>query len=398
MPIETLTPRQRVIRTLNRLPVDRCPIDLGSHMSTGISAFAYWNLLEKLGLPTGHIWLPDTTQMLAMVDEPVRQRFHIDCILLEPPWPATHVWNPRGKYHFHIPTGMQPKLNQDGEWRVWQGEKSMRMPAGGTFFDGDWLSDWSDEDEDAAMAGYAREAERIYKETEYATNYVGYSRAEGFGAFFGDFERQVIMLQDPQRVMDENQVLLEQYLRRAGKIIERMGAHIQLLTIGDDMGTQNGPMCRPALIEKCTAPYIKQFCDFIHRNSDIKVFIHCCGSIKALIPMLIDSGVDVLNPVQISAKNMDPVELKREFGEKIIFWGGGADTQHVLGQATPAEVAEHVRGLVRVFKPGGGFVFNQVHNILGNVPPENIIAMLDTAYEESFYPDYTATQQQGKFE
>ena len=384
---ETLTSRERVIRTLKRLPVDRYPIDLGSHMSTGISAFAYWNLLEKMGLPTDHIWVPDAVQMLAMVDEPVRRRFHIDCILLEPPWAETQRWNPWGKYHFQIPTKMQPKRNQDGEWQVWQGEESMRMPAGGYFFDGDWLSDWSDEDEDAAIAGYAQEAKRIYEETDYATNFVGYSRGEGFSAFFGDFERQVIMLQDPQQVMDENQLQLKQHLRRAGKIIDKMGSYIQLLTISGDMGTQNGPMCRPALIEKCTAPYIKQFCDFIHRNSDIKVFLHCCGSIKALIPMLIDSGVDMLNPVQISAKNMDPVELKRAFGEKIIFWGGGADTQHVLGQATPAEVAEHVRSLVRVFKPGGGFVFNQVHNILGNVPPENIIAMLDTAYEESFYED-----------
>jgi uroporphyrinogen decarboxylase len=377
---ERLTSRDRVIRTLKRLPVDRYPIDLGSHMSTGISAFAYWNLLEKLGLPTENVWVPDAVQMLAMVEEPVRRRFHVDCILLEPPWVKLHRWNPWGKYHFHLPATMQPKCSPDGEWRVGQGEESMRMPAGGFFFDGDWLSDWSDEDEDAAIDGYAQEAKRIFEQTDYATNFVGYSRGEGFGAFFGDFERQVMMLQDPQQVMEQN-------LRRAGKIIDKMGNYIQLLTISGDMGTQNGPMCRPALIEKCTTPYIKQFCDFIHHNSDIKVFLHCCGSIKALIPMLIDSGVDVLNPVQISAKNMDPVELKREFGEKIIFWGGGADTQHVLGQATPAEVQEHVRSLVRVFKPGGGFVFNQVHNILGNVPPENIIAMLDVAYEESFYED-----------
>jgi len=113
--------------------------------------------------------------------------------------------------------------------------------------------------------------------------------------------------------------------------------------------------------------------------------MHNCGSIKPLIPMLIDCGVDVLNPVQISAKGMEARDLKKQFGDKIVFWGGGCDTQNVLGAKTPGEVADHVRAMVRIFKPGGGFVFNQVHNIMGNVPPGNIVAMLDTAYEESFY-------------
>ena len=113
--------------------------------------------------------------------------------------------------------------------------------------------------------------------------------------------------------------------------------------------------------------------------------MHNCGSIKPFIPLLIEAGVDVLNPVQISAGNMDPAQLKAEFGERIVFWGGGCDTQNVLPTASPAEVAENVRKLARIFKPGGGFVFNQVHNIMGDVPPENIVAMLDTAYAESFY-------------
>jgi uroporphyrinogen decarboxylase len=148
---------------------------------------------------------------------------------------------------------------------------------------------------------------------------------------------------------------------------------------------QQGLMCRPSVLEECVAPYIKKLCDFIHRNSDIKVFMHNCGAIRPLIPMLIDCGIDVLNPVQISAADMEAGQLKREFGDRIIFWGGGCDTQNVLGVGTPAQVADNVRTLVRAFKPGGGFVFNQVHNIMGNVPPQNIVALLDTAYQESFY-------------
>ena len=169
-----------------------------------------------------------------------------------------------------------------------------------------------------------------------------------------------------------------------GKVIDAFGQYIQLVTMSDDMGTQNGPMCNPQYIKEFCMPYYKRFCDFVHANSDIKVFLHNCGSIKELIPLLIDAGIDVLNPVQISADNMDPQELKDEFGDQICFWGGGCNTQRVLGTGTPESVASNVRQLVRIFKKNSGFVFSQVHNIMGNVPPENIVAMLDTAYEESF--------------
>lgn len=381
---ETLTSRERVIRTLNHQPVDRYPIDLGSHMSTGISAFAYWNLRHYLGLSTDSIWLPDLVQMLACVDQDIMERFHLDCILLEPRWPAPHRWAPRAPFAFDVPAGFKPWQNADRDWVVCQGDASMRMPDNGYFFDGAWLSNWGGLDEDAALALYAKEAERIYKETPYATNFVGYSYGGGFGAFFGGIDECIKMLDDPQAVLEAHEKTLEQYLRRAGKVIDRFGQYIQLITIGDDMGTQDRPMCRPSMIEQFSAPYIRRFCDFIHRNSDIKVFMHNCGSIKPLIPVLIDSGVDVLNPVQISAKNMDPCQLKAEYGDRIIFWGGGCNTQAVLPHATPVEVRANVRDLSGVFKHHGGFVFNQVHNIMGDVPPENIVAMLDEAYAQAF--------------
>jgi len=118
---------------------------------------------------------------------------------------------------------------------------------------------------------------------------------------------------------------------------------------------------------------------FIKARSGLPVFLHCCGGIYPLIHDLIEAGVDILNPVQISAIGMDPVRLKAEFGRDLVFWGGGCDTQHVLPKGTPAEVADHVRRQIEILAPGGGFVFNQVHNIQANVPPENIVAMLDAA-------------------
>lgn len=380
-----MTSRERVLRTLHRQPVDRYPIDLGSHNSTGISAFAYRNLREYLGLYPGDIWIPDLPQMLAFVDEDIRRRFHVDCIMLEPEWMQIREWNPRDTYRFRIPAAAIPVCNSIGDWIIRREGQEMRMFREGYFFEGALLSYWGTGDEDADLAIYAREAECIFKETNYATNFIGYGHGGGFGAFFGDVNRLMQMTLDPEKVIEEHKIRCREYIRRTGKIIDSMGRYIQLLSIGDDMGAQNGPMCSPSLIEQCVAPFIKQFCDFVHRNSDLKIFMHNCGSIKPLIPMLIDCGVDVLNPVQISAENMNPSELKREFGDQIVFWGGGCDTQNVLALKDPAEVAAHVRELSGIFKQGGGFVFNQVHNIMGDVPPENIVAMFDAAFEESFY-------------
>jgi uroporphyrinogen-III decarboxylase len=132
-------------------------------------------------------------------------------------------------------------------------------------------------------------------------------------------------------------------------------------------------------------PHYTKLCGWIHAHTPMKVFLHSCGSIPRLIPHWIEAGVDILNPVQTSAAGMDPRTLKAELGRKIVFWGGGCDTQTVLPNATPDEVREHVKERMGVFAPGGGFVFTQVHNIQAKVPVENVEAMLDAAYEFGGY-------------
>lgn len=384
MHMETMTSRQRIIRTLRREPVDRMPIDLGGHYSTGISAFAYWHLREYLGLDTANIWLPDMVQVLAFVDEDIRRRFHCDCVLLHPGWPRLQVWTPRAPYIFGIPSSAVPQLTVNGEWIISRrnGEqvRQMCMPEGGYFFDGDWINNWHECDDDTLLRCMAHQAKLIYNESDYATMYIG-----GFDAFFGNIDFLCQMYTDPQGVHDINRKKLESALKKASMVIEAMGEYIQLIEINSDMGMQTGPMCSPSMFEKFVVPYLSKLCKFIHTHSDYKVFLHSCGSIKPLIPMLIECGIDVLNPVQVSAADMDPFELKAKFGDKLIFWGGGCNTQHVLGRGTTDEVAKDVRRLISAFKPGGGFVFSQVHNIMGDVPPENIVTMLDTAYVESWY-------------
>ena len=382
---ETLTSRQRVIRAINREPVDRIPIDLGSHMSTGISAFAYWKLREYLGLSTDNIWIPDLVDFLAYVDDDVRKRFHVDCILLEPPWPQMRYWSPRDGFRFLVPDIFRPKRDESGYWSVRQGKKSMRMPTEAYFFDGDWLSDWGVGTAEERIRLYAGLAERIYKETSYATNFMGYSRGIGHGNFFEGLEQAVQMITDPDEVLAENERKCQAAIAKFEKVNRAMGRYVQLITVGDDMGGQYRPLCNPEHIERYCIPFYKRFSSFVHDNSDVKVFMHNCGAIRPIIPMLVDAGIDVINPVQISAANMDPASLVTEFGDRITFWGGGCDTQRVLGSRSPQEVAQHVRELVKIFKRAKGFVFNQVHDIQANVPPENVVAMLEAAYEESFY-------------
>lgn len=376
---ETMTSRERVIKTLNHGIPDRVPIDLGMNSATGISGFAYWNLCRHLNLSTDAIELYHSVMLLARVEEEVLKRVHSDCILLEPRAPRLRRWNPRGNYVFNIPSYMEPQKNEKGEWILTKGNLKMRMPEDGYFFDGDWIA-YGDPFEDKAFKSLTAEAERIYKETDKFTSF------KGFYPFYRqDMDYFCDMITEPERLMEENEYQLKEQLKNAGRFVKAMKNYAGAVCLGGDLGGQDTPMCRPESFEKIVMPYLKVFTDFIHRNSDMKIFLHTCGAVEPLIPLLIESGIDILNPVQISAKGMEPRVLKQKYGKDIVFWGGGADTQTVLGMKPGSAVAENVRYLMNCFKPGGGYVFTPVHNIMGNIRPEDILTVYDTAYREGFY-------------
>ncbi len=381
MKMETMRSRERVLNAIEHKPVDRTPIDLGMHYSTGISAFAYRNLRRHLHLPEREIEVIDPSQFLARVDEDVLQRFHCDCALLHPGFSRTMTWNPRGDYHFRIPQALNPVLREDGSWFATDGSPGVGicMPKGGFFFDGTGY-DLFAEDEETLLERYAREAERLYDETDYFTIYIGFS------GYHGDIDYLCDMVTDPDRVRELNQKSFEWNISQVSKLIRRMGKTIQGIAVGGDWGTQSGPFVRPSLYEELCFPYLKKFCSFVHENSDYKIFNHSCGAVREFIPYFIEAGIDVLNPVQISAAGMDPKALKRDFGDRMSFWGGGCDTQSVLNLGTPEDVERNVRYLMGIFGKDSGFIFNQVHNIMGDTRPENIVAMLDAAYESSFGP------------
>jgi uroporphyrinogen decarboxylase len=181
-----------------------------------------------------------------------------------------------------------------------------------------------------------------------------------------------------ERLLD---ALMEQHLRTLDNVCRAVGDVVDILRFGDDLGTDNGPFMSPATYRKLFKPRHHILCDYVKKHSRMHTFLHSCGSIYKLLPDLIEAGYDIINPVQINSRDMEPERLKREFGRDITFWGGGADTRSVLNRCTPVEVKDHVRSLIETFAPGGGFVFNTVHNILPDVPPENIVAMYEAVAE-----------------
>ena len=167
--------------------------------------------------------------------------------------------------------------------------------------------------------------------------------------------------------------------------LDEAGDVVDVIMIGDDLAGQDGPLFAPRLYRSIIKPRQKRLVQYIRSRTKARIWYHSCGAILEYLPDLVDNGIDVINPVQISAKGMDPVRLKAEFGDRLVFWGGGIDTQHVLPRASPEEVREHVRRNITALKPGGGYVFNNVHNIQADVPPENVLAMFDAAYEFGRY-------------
>jgi uroporphyrinogen decarboxylase len=181
-----------------------------------------------------------------------------------------------------------------------------------------------------------------------------------------------------ERLLDR---LMEHHMGTLQKVCAAVGDVADILRFGDDLGMMGGPFIAPEVYRRLFKGRHTQLCDYVHRNSNMHTFLHSCGSIYTLMPDLIEAGYDIINPVQTNCVDMEPERLKREFGRDIAFWGGGCDTAEVLNRSTPEEVRRHVLQRLEILAPGGGFVFNTVHNILPEVPPENIVAMYGAVEE-----------------
>jgi len=404
----TLTSRERVLAALDHQEPDRMPIDFGAMRSTGIMAIAYNRLKAHLGISGGNTRLYDTGQQLAEVEESVRQRFGVDVIDLTCTFPGAPIPNPEWR-PWTLPDGA-PCLapanwlpEPDGEGglllRNDSGVVVATMPKGVLYFEGihhplaeaESLADvdaydWPLIDNDRLEYLNAR-ARWLHDNTDYAIM-AGFGgnileRGQGLRGWASFLMDLVGNRPFAEYLMDR---MVENHLQNLERFFGAVGEYIQIVQMGDDLGTQAGPQLRPDVYHETIHPRHKAVYSWIHeRYPKVKVFLHCCGSVYDLLPDLIDEGVDVLNPVQTSAAKMDPRRLKAEFGDRISFWGGGCDTQSVLPNASPEEIRAHVRERVDIFKPGGGYVFNMVHNVQADVPPENVVAMFDAALEGAGY-------------
>lgn len=182
---------------------------------------------------------------------------------------------------------------------------------------------------------------------------------------------------EPERVEGLLDALLERHLSMLAKVCEYLGDVADVIRFCDDLGTDHGPFMDPVVYRRLFWPRHRQLFEYARSHSRMHTFIHSCGAIDQVLPDLIEAGIEIVNPVQTNCRGMEPDRLKREFGKDVVFWGGGVDTRVVLNSGTPADVLRQVLERLEIFSEGGGYVFNTIHNILPDVPPENVVALFD---------------------
>lgn len=406
-----MTSRQRVAKAINFETPDRMPIDLGAMRASGIAANVYDQLKRRIGINTP-TKIFDAMQNLAEVELDVIDKLHIDVVPLEgalAAWCDAPFSEGISKTLFtgvevYFQPGVNIRVEPDGSWVHLNaaGEPFARMPAGGYYFD--FLVETmagakidpdkfrpADTVSDEELAAFEKRATYLHENTDKAIlawgasiSLVGLSSLLSDNITQGSLDEWLCML------ITEKQTANEMMSRAVDAAISRLKLYHQAAgdkimiwgVASDDAGTQRAGLIAPELFEEMFLPHYRRFNGWVHDNTNYKTFVHSCGAVGPYIRGWIDSGMDILNPVQISATGMEPEQLMDAFGGQVVFWGGGCDTQGVLGSASAEDVRKHVRENIEVFNRGpGGYVFTQVHNIQANVPVENVQAMLAAAYE-----------------
>lgn len=400
--MKDISSRERIIEAVNHREPDMLPIDFGAMRSTGISAIAYNRLKEYLGIKGSPAKLYDIFQQLAEPEFEVVERMGGDVVQvhrLAPAWGIKiDAWKP-GKLQDGSnciePLSYNPIINAQGdsEIRDSKGTVIAKMPKNGFFFDQvnhPYSEVETEADIDAIpipeitleeLKYLELEAKRLYETTDKAIlisfggNILEAGQINwGYEKFFTD------LALNPDLVHYWLNKLTDAYMRDLEKFLGAVGKYVNIIQFGDDLGTQEAPQISLNMYREMIKPYQAKQYQYVRNNyPDVKVFLHSCGAIFDLIPDLIDAGVEILNPVQISAKGMNPLKLKKEYGKSLTFWGGGANMQYTVNTGSVEDIRKEVKGLIDIFSPGGGFVFNQVHNIQTNVEPEKIMAIYDTA-------------------
>jgi uroporphyrinogen decarboxylase len=373
-----MTHRERILAAVSHKEPDRVPRDLGGCLATTLTVEAHARLRAHLGLPetAPPVYFALRSQTV-IPDEAILRRFDVDARPLL-------LGAPDGR--------PDRRLSDDAildEWGV-----TWTRPHGGHFISSDGpfyrleepaVADldrlaWPDPGDPGRYRGLRERARALHEGTDYAvvlTMPVGPVHLCQFMRGYGEWLEDLLLVPEfaegmLARVVDVWTAIADRALREAGPFVD-------VVMYGDDVGTQGACLVSPDLYRRLIKPAHRRMADAVKRH-DKPILYHSCGSVYRLLPDLIDVGIDVLNPVQVTAADMDPARLKREFGRDLAFWGG-INTQQVLPRGTPAEVREDVRRRIEDLAPGGGYVLAAVHNIQPEVPPENVVAMYDAALE-----------------
>jgi uroporphyrinogen decarboxylase len=367
---------------------DRVPIDLGGNQ-TGIHRFAYQAVLSHLGI-RDEVQIMDPVQGLARPCEALLQRFHVDTRYVAAgaagDWKGGIVEQTRDGRLWHDLVdefGVRWSMPDD---RPLYMDITLHPLAGATIAD-IAAYPFPKGDDPGRFQGLRDRALALRRDTPYAV----VSGISGVVYEICWYLRGLeAWLMDTVTQPEFCEALLDQTLKfwmdwfRA--FLDEVGDVVDVIMIGDDLAGQKGPLFNPTFYRTIVKPRQKRLVQYIRSRTKARIWYHTCGACTGYIPDLLDNGIDILNPVQISAAAMDPADLKARFGKDLVFWGGGIDAQHVLPTASPETIRRHVRDNLAIWKPGGGYVFNNVHNIQAAVPPENIVALYDAAYEFGFYP------------
>jgi len=402
-----MTSRERILLTLKHEEPDRVPIDLGGMRSSGIHAIAYNKLKRYLNCEDKSVKIFDLGQQLAVVDDEIRERVTSDVIELKRldggfgtrinSWKQIDLFLDGGEYY--VPTDFNPKVLADGSFAIEiEGKIVALMPKGGYYFDSRYapLANASERKEiDIILSNRITGEELDFLEAQ-AREIKNNTDCAILGSFGGNFIEMGHTLFGYQEFMERlilNKSFIEyflskleeKYLEEIERYLNRVGKYIDIIVLGDDYGTQEDLQISIEMFRQLFKPHLKALCDFIEERSDVYIFLHSCGAVSKLIPDLIDAGIQILNPVQTSAKGMSPELLKKKFGKDIVFWGGGCDTQRILPFGTLEEVENDVKKRIDIFAPEGGFVFAAIHNIQQEVSPEKCLRLFDTARDYGKY-------------
>jgi len=375
-----MTSRERILTALRHQEPDQIPLDLASTQVTGISKIAYENLRKFLHLPTTETNICDRIQQICIPHDDVLQKFGVDTRGL---WPLTnhnYDFNDQddGEYLSHVDEwGLDYRFQKKhGLWY-----DLYLSPLAGKTLSREIIQNhaWPSGGDKARIAGL-REQALAFREAGFAVVLKSICagllemaiRVRGMEDFLID------LLTDPQNAALILDKILQVKLDYWEMALAELGDVVDILAEADDFGTQTSQIISLNTFREMIKPKQEMLIAFMKKRApNAFIFFHSCGNIRDFLPDFIEMGIDIINPVHITASGMEPVQLKKDFGDAIVFWGGGIDTQNTLPHGTPEQVRAEVRRNIEALAPGGGFVFNTIHNIQADVPPENIVAMFE---------------------